>query len=174
MPCLEHCRTIFERFKLKPLYSSNVRAYIDVLLRILQATSNQRGEAIRLSVAARSPLTAMYFKQTEKVQKIQRGSLGLLRFKPTRDVTWKKGIKKSESLEYYLHQEVLDLNTFTTYGYAHAERLFRFLYEDSELQKLLTEEINIYEWHYRKSAIPGDLSGLIRIMWNTVRQQLIR
>ena len=67
MPCLEHCRTIFERFKLKPLYSSNMRAYVDVLLRILQATSNQRGEAIRLSVAARSPLTAMYFKQTEKV-----------------------------------------------------------------------------------------------------------
>ena len=40
MPCLEYYKTIFERFKLKPLYSLNVRAYVDVLLRILQATSN--------------------------------------------------------------------------------------------------------------------------------------
>jgi len=40
MPCLKHYKTIFERFKLKPLYSLNVRVYVDVLLRILQATSN--------------------------------------------------------------------------------------------------------------------------------------
>ena len=35
IPCLEYYKTIFKRFKLKPLYSLNVRVYIDVLLRIL-------------------------------------------------------------------------------------------------------------------------------------------
>jgi hypothetical protein len=87
MPCLKHCRAIFERFKLKSLYTLNIRAYVYVLLRVLQVTSTQGGEAARLSVAARSPLTAIYFKPTEKVQKVQKGSLRLLRFKPTRDVS---------------------------------------------------------------------------------------
>jgi hypothetical protein len=174
LPCLEHCKAIFKRFKLRPLHSSNSKAYVYVLLKILHVTSTQEGKAARLSVAARSPLTAMYFMQTEKVRKVQKGSLGLLRFKPTGDVSWKKGIEKSDDLGYYLHQEVLDLNAFAACGYVHTERLFRFLHEDSELRKLLAEEMNIYEWHYRKSATSGDTSGLIRIMWNTIGQQLVR
>jgi hypothetical protein len=174
IPCLEHCRAIFKRFKLKPLFSSNVRAYIYILLRILQVTSTQGGETARLSVAARNPLTAKYFAPTEKVRKIQKESLGLLKFKPTGDVSWKEGIKKSGNPEYYLHQEVLDLSTFIAHGCVHSKRLFRFLHEDSELRNLLAEEICIYRWHYRKSATPGDVTGLIRIMWNTIGQQLIR
>jgi hypothetical protein len=67
MPCLKHYRAIFKRFKLKSLYTLNIRVYVYVLLRVLQVTLTQGGEAAKLLVAARSPLTIIYFKPTKKV-----------------------------------------------------------------------------------------------------------
>jgi hypothetical protein len=52
MPCIRHYKTIFKRFKLKPLYSINLIVYIYILIEIYIVIKTKGGRTLKLLVAA--------------------------------------------------------------------------------------------------------------------------
>jgi hypothetical protein len=52
MLCIRHYKTIFERFKLKPLYSTNLMVYVYILIEIYIVIKTKGGRTLKLLVAA--------------------------------------------------------------------------------------------------------------------------
>jgi hypothetical protein len=55
MPCIRYYKTIFKRFKLKPLYSINLITYIYILIKIYIITKTKGGRILKLLVTAYHP-----------------------------------------------------------------------------------------------------------------------
>jgi hypothetical protein len=50
MPCIRHYKTIFKRFKLKPLYSINLIAYVYILIKIYIVIKTKGGRTLKLLI----------------------------------------------------------------------------------------------------------------------------
>jgi hypothetical protein len=55
IPYIKHYKTIFKRFKLKPLYFINLIVYIYILIEIYIVIKTKRGRTLKLLVVTRHP-----------------------------------------------------------------------------------------------------------------------
>jgi hypothetical protein len=55
MPYIKHYKTIFKRFKLKPLYSINLIVYIYILIKIYIVIKTKRGRTLKLLITTYYP-----------------------------------------------------------------------------------------------------------------------
>jgi hypothetical protein len=55
MPYIKYCKTIFKRFKLKPLYSTNLIVYIYILIKIYTVIKTKGGRTLKLLITTCHP-----------------------------------------------------------------------------------------------------------------------
>jgi hypothetical protein len=55
MPYIKHYKTIFKRFKLKPLYSTNLIVYIYILIKIYIVIKTKEGRTLKLLIITYYP-----------------------------------------------------------------------------------------------------------------------
>jgi hypothetical protein len=55
IPYIKHYKTIFKRFKLKPLYSINLIVYVYILIKIYIVIKTKGGRTLKLLIATYYP-----------------------------------------------------------------------------------------------------------------------
>jgi hypothetical protein len=55
IPYIRHYKIIFKRFKLKPLYSTNLIVYIYILIKIYIVIKTKREKTLKLLITTRHP-----------------------------------------------------------------------------------------------------------------------